>query len=276
MTTPIFLFFFTIGLTLIGAESWWRRKHGVRTNWHSAILSLALGGLRWLIGLGLHLSVLVELYRYLGTLAPWHLPATWPVWLGYFALSDLWNYAFHRASHRVKFLWAAHVVHHSTEDFNFTAAARLSPIEVLWHPLLGIWALLVGVPLSVTAAWTTFDLTLALLNHTDLPLRLGCLDRWLVTPSAHRVHHGRNSEYIDKNFGTVLLVWDRLFGTYEPEVAKVQFGATNWEQQESFIALLRGGYPEWWHQRVRPRTQFSPTTKENATPAVASVSPRAW
>lgn len=249
MRASTFTYFIALGLIAIGLELHWRHRHKISTDWRSARLSIATGAARFLIGLALHILFLANLYELLSGLAPWHLPASWLVWIVYFLLADFWNYWFHRLSHRVGFLWAAHVVHHSTVDFNFTAATRLSPIEVLWHPLLGVWALVLGFPLSVTAAISTLDLTLALFNHTDMPIRLGWLDRWFATPSAHRVHHGKNERYLDKNFGTVLLVWDKIFGTFEPEIEPVEYGAIAWSGRESLSTLLVGGYAQWWTQR---------------------------
>lgn len=152
-------------------------------------------------------------------------------------------------------LWAGHDVHHSTEDFNVTAAARLSPVEALWHPLLGFSAPLFGVPLPVAAAVTSFNLVFALFSHTDSVGRLGVLDRWVVTPSAHRVHHGRNPTYIDTNFGTVLLVWDHLFGTFQSEVEPVDFPVAGGFDSSSAWRVALGHYPRyWWSAVARVRT----------------------
>ena len=247
------LLLIAIGLGGLAVEVMHRRRNGRLLDWYEARQSLMLGALRFVIGAVLQFAFIAALYRYLGDLAVVHLPAAPVVWAGYFVIGDLCNYWMHRVSHRLPVLWAAHVVHHSSEDFNVTASARLSPAEALWHPLLGFWAPMLGVPISVAAGVTAFNLTFALSSHTDAIPRLGALDRWFVTPSAHRVHHGRNAAYIDTNFGTVLLVWDRLFGTFQAETEHVEFGVAGGFDSTSFWRAALGGYPRWWRDSFKPR-----------------------
>ncbi|MCL1141394.1 sterol desaturase family protein [Shewanella gaetbuli] len=140
---------------------------------------------------------------------------------------DFCYYWFHRASHRVRWMWAAHVVHHSSEHMNFTTAFRQS----FMYPLAGMW--LFWIPLIVLGfdpQWVVFvvllNLGLQFFVHTQLIHKLGWLEWVFNTPSHHRVHHGRNPQYIDKNYAGVLIIWDKLFATYEPEVEKVDYGIT--------------------------------------------------
>jgi len=145
-------------------------------------------------------------------------------WIGLLVAHDACFYAFHRASHRVRVLWAAHVPHHSSAHYNLTTALRLS-----WTtPFTGIpfwWPLpLFGFdPLWILGAHT-FSLGYQFCLHTQLVGRLGPLEWVLNTPSHHRVHHGCDPEYIDKNFGGVLIVWDRLFGTFAAETSPPSYG----------------------------------------------------
>jgi len=142
----------------------------------------------------------------------------WPALGLLFVLTELAFYVEHRCSHRVALLWASHSVHHSTERMVTSAAFRLS-----WTPILsGVFLFYLPI------VWIGFDpvwvfgmvsasLAYQFFVHTELVPRIGWLE-WLVnTPSAHRVHHASNPEYIDKNFGGVLMVWDHLFGTYQAE-----------------------------------------------------------
>lgn len=164
------------------------------------------------------------------------------VWLGIFVARDFIYYWVHRAEHRVRILWASHMVHHSPETIGFTTAVRVPWMEALYKPWLGVWVPLVGfhplaaVALDVTAA------TIAQLYHTERVRHLPIIDRVFVTPSAHRVHHGSNPEYIDKNFGATFIVWDHCFGTFESEAAPVVYGIGS-KRIDSPVEALVGGYP---------------------------------
>ncbi len=144
---------------------------------------------------------------------------------------DFCYYWFHRLHHEVRFLWAAHVNHHSSRHFNLSTALRqswttfASPLFYLPLPLLGFDPLLVVTVHSVNLLWQFWI-------HTELIGRLGPLEAILNTPSHHRVHHGRNVQYLDRNHGGMLIVWDRLFGTFEPEREPVDYGLT--KNLESF------------------------------------------
>ena len=147
-------------------------------------------------------------------------------WLALFLLEDLTFYVFHRASHKVRLLWASHVVHHSSQQFNFSVAWRESwlPFFVFWFwmplPLLGFHPLSILLMQAVSLYFQVFI-------HTQSIDRLGPLEWFLNTPNHHRVHHACNEAYIDKNFGGVLIIWDRLFNTYqEADNDKIRFGIT--------------------------------------------------
>ncbi|GDY26322.1 sterol desaturase [Agarivorans sp. Toyoura001] len=131
---------------------------------------------------------------------------------------DFCYYWFHRASHRVRWMWAAHVVHHSSENMNFSTAFRQS----LMYPLAGMW--LFWLPLVIIGfdpKWVVFvvllNLGLQFFVHTQAIKSLGPLEWLFNTPSHHRVHHGRNPQYIDKNYAGVFIIWDKLFGSFEKE-----------------------------------------------------------
>jgi sterol desaturase/sphingolipid hydroxylase (fatty acid hydroxylase superfamily) len=151
------------------------------------------------------------------------LTASWWYWLLLFLADDFCFYWFHRLSHKLSILWMSHVVHHSSNEFNLSVGLRQT-----WLPFLGMafWLPLAFAGfspahvLSVQAA----SLTYQFLMHTqlvNLPRIFGLI---FNTPSHHRVHHGMNAEYLDKNFAGVLIVWDKLFGTFTPEKAPVDFG----------------------------------------------------
>jgi alkylglycerol monooxygenase len=168
-------------------------------------------------------------------------PGVW-TWLALLLAHDACYYAFHRASHRVRVLWAAHVPHHSSEHYNLTTALRLS-----WTtPFTGIpfwWPLpLLGFdPLWILGAHT-FSLGYQFCLHTQLVGRLGPLEWVLNTPSHHRVHHGSDAAYIDKNFGGVLIVWDRLFGTFAAERTPPSYGLVHPLRSDRVLTIA---FAEW-------------------------------
>jgi len=168
----------------------------------------------------------LALWTWLYELAPWHLPSVWWTWVLLLFAEDLCYYAFHRASHEVRFFWAAHINHHSSTHYNLSTALRQSwttPLTTLpfWLPL----------PLCGFAPWMIItQQAISLLYqdwlHTEAIDRLGPLEAVLNTPSHHRVHHGANPEYLDRNHAGIFIIWDRLFGTFEPERAPVRYGLT--------------------------------------------------
>ena len=151
----------------------------------------------------------------------------WAIWLMTFILIDFVFYIYHRFSHRVRFLWAIHMSHHSSEEMNFAVSMRqawLGPISKIPFfivlPILGLDPTIIAVAGVISTLW-------GVVGHTQIVGKLGPLEWILNTPSHHRVHHGANAEYIDKNYGNLLIIWDRMFGTFEPEKAKVKYGLVN-------------------------------------------------
>ncbi len=147
-----------------------------------------------------------------------------------FVLQDFLYYWFHRTSHRVRWLWASHVAHHSSRLMNFSTAFRQS----LTYPLSGMWLfwlplVLLGFAPTLVLAVVAINLGFQFFVHTRAGKHWGCLGYILNTPAWHRVHHACNDIYIDKNFAGVLVIWDRLFGSFEPEHAEIpcRFGITN-------------------------------------------------
>lgn len=140
---------------------------------------------------------------------------------------DFVYYWFHRTSHRVRFFWGIHMNHHSSEEMNFLVSLRQAWFNPLFRlpfffilPLIGFDPLLTFVVGAASTLW-------AVIQHTQTIGKLGPLEWFMVTPSAHRVHHGVNVEYLNKNFGNLFIVWDRIFGTYAEEKEEVIFGLTN-------------------------------------------------
>ncbi|MES3037024.1 MAG: sterol desaturase family protein [Bdellovibrionota bacterium] len=151
-----------------------------------------------------------------GTVPEWH-------WLLLFVLDDLCFYIFHRTSHAVRILWASHVSHHSSEQFNLSVGFRQTWLPffaiIFWIPLA-----LIGFDPLMIMTMQLISLSIQALFHTQTVKSLGPLDLIFNSPSHHRVHHGTQAKYLDKNFGGVLIIWDRMFGTFQKEVEAPIFG----------------------------------------------------
>jgi len=200
-------------------EAWIAHRRGLRTyeladaitSLHFGVLSQIAGVFTRLLTFGLYILA----FDHLRVLT---LPANaWWVWVLALVLYDFFYYWVHRCGHEVNALWAAHQVHHSSEYFNLSTALRqTSTGAFLAWPFYLPMAVL-GVPPIVFGAVALIDLLYQYWVHTELVRKLGWMDRVFVTPSNHRVHHGQNDYCLDRNYGGILIVWDRLFGTFAEE-----------------------------------------------------------
>jgi sterol desaturase/sphingolipid hydroxylase (fatty acid hydroxylase superfamily)/uncharacterized membrane protein YhhN len=148
----------------------------------------------------------------------------WRVWAGALVAYDFFYYWNHRIDHEVGLFWAAHVVHHQSEAFNLSTALRQPSSGVLLGWIFYLPMAIAGVPPVVFVAVGLIDLLYQFWIHTELVGKLGWFDRVFASPSNHRVHHGVNDQYLDKNYGGILIIWDRMFGTYEDEVEPPVYG----------------------------------------------------
>ncbi len=255
--SPLFLLAFM-------AEFVVERKRGHAGNfcWKEIVANLSLGAsyqvfeaLMWLLLTG---GIFAWVYEHRLFTIPVNGWTILPIFVG----TEFCYYWFHRTSHRVRWFWAAHVPHHSGETMNFTTAMRQSVLNafvgtfVFYLPL--VW---LGVPPAVVMFCLAVDLAYQYFVHTEA---VGRFPAWYEhvfdTPSNHRVHHGRNPEYIDKNYGGVLILFDRWFGTYVEERAKVDYGITQQIRSYNFLVLnvhemvdmLRDVFsPGPWGQRLK-------------------------
>jgi sterol desaturase/sphingolipid hydroxylase (fatty acid hydroxylase superfamily) len=188
--------------------------------------SLTMGGGNIVINIGWTLLVVLA-YQGLYELAPWHIPAdTWWPWLILFFADDFAYYWFHRISHEVRLFWGSHVVHHSSQHFNLSTALRQTWVPMTYAPFWAPLALL-GFPPWMIFTQQSISLIYQFWIHTE---RIRTLPRWFEavfnTPSHHRVHHGTQHQYLDRNYAGILIIWDKLFGTFEPEGERVRYGLT--------------------------------------------------
>ncbi|CAH3037626.1 unnamed protein product [Pocillopora meandrina] len=180
----------------------------------SSIAAGTLSQLSKIIILSAELALYVFIYDNFNLITlPWDYPGTW-----YFCFIgvDFIYYWFHRAAHEINIMWAAHQVHHSSEDYNFTTALRQSVVQNYTSAIFYMPLALV-VPPSIFFVHSQFNMLYQFWIHTEIVRSLGPLEYILNTPSHHRVHHGRNPYCIDKNYGGTLIIWDRIFGTFQAE-----------------------------------------------------------
>ena len=145
-------------------------------------------------------------------------------WAILFLAQDFLYYWFHRVSHRMNLAWVGHAPHHQSEDMNFAVALRQGPFQPLFSCFFYLPLAVLGFPPAMFATVVGINTVYQFFLHTELVRTLGPLEWVLNTPSHHRVHHGCNGRYLDKNHGAMLIVWDRLFGTFEPEGERPVYG----------------------------------------------------
>jgi len=208
----------------------WLRHHGpdpalkgytLRDTWSS--LSMGIGNVFISAATKLvTLAAMVAVYQY----RLFDLTDHWWAWIVLLFAEDLCYYAYHRASHEVRFFWAAHVNHHSSQHYNLSTALRQSWTTPFTGPIFWMPLALIGFSPAMILTAQAWSLLYQFGLHTEIVRTLGPLELVLNTPSHHRVHHGTNVEYLDRNHAGIFIIWDRLFGTFEPERAKVAYGLT--------------------------------------------------
>ena len=185
---------------------------------NDAISSLFMGSLRSangliIIGLGGYVFYLIETQN-----ALWRMDTTSPfVWIFAFVIYDFFYYWFHRISHERQIFWASHVAHHQSEDYNLSTALRQTGTGAFITWVFYIPVFLIGVPSYVFVSVASINLIYQFWVHSEHIPKLGWYEKYFVTASNHRVHHAQNDNYIDKNYGGVFIIWDRMFGTYKEE-----------------------------------------------------------
>jgi len=201
-----------------------RRRRSGGFDRRDSLVNLATALVNQLMGLawgGIELAALL----WLQGLVPWHLDGT-VAWIVGMVAVDLVYYWYHRSHHEIRVLWAVHVVHHSSEKYNLSVAVRQPFVVVTTLPFL-LAVVLLGVSPRILMACFAINLVYQFFIHTELVDKLWAPIEYVFnTPSHHRAHHGSQEQYLDKNYGGILIVWDRLFGTFEPEGERVRYGLT--------------------------------------------------
>lgn len=211
---------FFIGLMLIEAlYSWWIGKFSFGSM--DTISSLSSGSTNTLKSV-LKLSIIIVSYSWLvDQVALFHFESNWFVWILSFIAIDFASYWSHRLNHSINIFWNRHIVHHSSEEFNLACALRQPISNIVSLGFIFLFpAALLGLPAEVIGVIAPLHLFMQFWYHTIHIPKLGWLEYILVTPSQHRVHHAINTIYLDKNLSAIFCVWDRVFGTFQEELAE--------------------------------------------------------
>ena len=213
-------------LVCILLELWFsRRRPELQYHLHDTLTSLSCGiSQQVLLGFISIGGLLV--YRFVqGHFGLFEISMRSPLaWVALLFLDDFCYYLYHWASHRVNFLWASHAVHHQSEEYNLSTALRQSGLTGLTSFVFYLPVALLGFPLVMWLTMHTFNILYQFWIHTRLINRLGPLEWIFNTPSHHRVHHGIDPRYLDKNHAGIFIIWDRLLGTFQPEVGEPVYG----------------------------------------------------
>jgi alkylglycerol monooxygenase len=260
---------------LIGLELAWAKKRGLKVyRFADALTDLSCGitsQILVLVWAAAQLGIYAWVYEHarVFTIGP-----TWLAWLLAFVGVDFLYYWWHRLSHEVNFLWAAHVVHHQSEDYNLAVALRQA-VLTSWTALPFYLPLAVlGVPVTVFAIVHALSTLYQFWIHTQLVGRIrGPLDWILNLPSHHRVHHAINERYLDKNYGATLIVWDRLLGTYAEETEAPVYGIT--KPLGTFDPMWAQVH-YWFDMAAMARAARSPWEKVRVWFASPAWKPRGW
>ncbi len=213
------LFALPIFIILIGLESFVAYRRGIQVNHAADMISSLSSGLTNATRDGIQFGVVLISYTWLvNHITIYKVENLWLAVVIAFVVEDFAGYWIHRMSHRVNILWNRHVIHHSSEEYNLSCALRQSISDnIKIFSILLIPAAVMGIPPALFAIISPVHLFLQFWYHTRLIDKMGILENILVTPSHHRVHHAINPEYLDKNYSQIFIIWDKLFGTFQPE-----------------------------------------------------------
>ena len=224
MLNPV-VYAIPVFLALVGIEAFiaGRRHPGAYERWDAwTNIALGFGSVAWGALFGFFTGLA---YLFFYDLAPYKFPANaWWSWALLFFIDDFAYYWFHLISHESRFFWNFHVVHHSSRYFNLSVAGRQSWFSGVAHWIFYSPIMLIGFAPWMFATMHALNLIYQFWIHTKLVGRLGPLEYILNTPSHHRVHHGTNEKYLDRNYAGVLIIWDRLFGSFTDEREEPTYG----------------------------------------------------
>ncbi|HWP11839.1 MAG TPA: sterol desaturase family protein, partial [Ramlibacter sp.] len=251
--TPVFLALIAIEF----AWGWARKRNTYRLS--DAINSISLGMLSEITKVFtrlLRVGIYGAVYTTVSAVPLEQAREFWTTWYGWLLallFYDFCYYWLHRAGHECAVFWAAHVVHHQSQHYNLSTALRQTSSGALLGWVFYLPMAVAGVPPIVFGVVALVDLLYQFWVHTEHVPKLGWFDRWFCSPSNHRVHHAVNDGYLDRNYGGVLIVWDRLFGSFTEEGEQCVYGTRSplnswdplWSNAEIYWALAQ----DCWHAR---------------------------
>jgi sterol desaturase/sphingolipid hydroxylase (fatty acid hydroxylase superfamily) len=204
-------------------------------NYESSVSNISIGIAERLINLFVAASFYQLYYYVYNEYRIFDIPSTIFVWLALILATDFVWYWYHRLGHEVNFFWAAHIVHHHSEEFNFTAAARITTFQAVIRT--GFWCVLpfIGFNPNMVITMLIVHGAYSFFTHTQLVGKIKWLEYVFVTPSIHGVHHASDEKYLDKNYGDMFTFWDRIFGTFMEEEEKPKYGLTHPLKSYSFL-----------------------------------------
>lgn len=253
MGGPFFLIFLV--------EWWWmaRQNKARYFNVKRSVTNFSLGGSYLVCEMALQMLIVLPICLWLYQFRLFTIPVTWWTAVPIFVGIEFCYYWFHRASHRINWFWTAHITHHSDDGMNLSTAMRQS----LLYSVTGWWLFFTPLMLlGVQPVWVFFFYALNLIYqffiHTEVVDKLPAWVEYVFdTPSNHRAHHGSNANYIDKNYGGVLIIFDRWFGTYVTEAETVNYGAGGHQATDNILQIIFTQFITMWravwrHKSLRP------------------------
>ncbi|HEU4610346.1 MAG TPA: sterol desaturase family protein [Chitinophagaceae bacterium] len=253
-STPVFLFIILLEIWLSNRQG--RPAYSKKDTLHNFGISLLAGGVD-LVMRGISLAVLSFFWDHSFFL----LAHTVVYWIGLLLLVDCMHYWLHRLSHSCRFFWAVHVVHHSSNHFNWSVGFRAGTFESCYRFLFFIPIAVAGFrPIDIFFIYSITEIW-ALFTHTEMIKRMGWLEKILVTPSHHRVHHGSNTKYLDKNIATVFICWDKLFGTFQEELPAaayepIRYGIKTGPEKDNLGNIIGHEWKAIWQDLQKPGLRF--------------------
>lgn len=291
LSIPIFL-------VLIAAEAIYDRiKNRQMYRLNDAVTNISCGIVEQVSGLFAKVFTVAAYHFMFTQFALFEIPNTWVWWLVAFIGVDFFYYWAHRMSHQVNFMWLGHVVHHQSEDYNLSVALRQSTFQKVFTFYFYFPLAILGFPTEWFLLIAAYNLLYQFWIHTEVIGNLGPFEYIFNTPSHHRVHHGRDPKYIDKNHGGTLIIWDRLFGTFQKEEETPTYGITKptasfnavyanikpfrelWSEMKQMPdlknkVLLAIKPPGWWPESMGGFRKPPPVVKETYQKYDVSLTPR--
>jgi alkylglycerol monooxygenase len=256
MIKPVFIAIpFFVSLIALEALYDWRKQakeYETKDTWTNILVGLI--SLFWGALFGL---LTAYIYYFCYEIAPFKMPAdAWWSWVLLVFIDDFAYYWFHRVSHESRFFWNFHVVHHSSEHYNLSVAVRQSWFGNLVNWLFYFPLMLLGFSPFMFATVHGLNLVYQFWIHTKFIKRLGFLEYILNTPAHHRVHHAVNEQYLDKNYGGIFIIWDRLFGTFTDESEEPRYGVIKPIKSYNWFWINTHGWFEMWEAMKIRKTIF--------------------